>query len=118
MPEPLRDLILKPPPLPPRALVAIKKITKDGSTEYDLTQGLSKALERRPILEVLEEMGRQVTPHGAYFKTNCIFHDDPGPSMVLYPQDDSFHCYGCEAHGDSINLEYGEDMTHRKILQW
>jgi hypothetical protein len=30
--------------------------------------------------------------------------------MVLYP-DDTFHCYSCEAHGDSLDLRAGKDMN-------
>lgn len=83
-----------------------------------MTRALQHAVSRPPILEVIEKMGRIVQPHGAYFKTNCIFHDDPGPSMVLYTADDSFRCYGCEAYGDSLNLMRGEDITGRKVLGW
>ena len=32
----------------------------------------------------------------------CPFHDDRHPSMKLY--EDHYHCFGCNAHGDVIDL--------------
>ncbi len=32
----------------------------------------------------------------------CPFHDDRSPSLVVYP-DQTFHCFGCSAHGDVID---------------
>lgn len=33
---------------------------------------------------------------------SCLFHDDKNPSMKL--NDDYFYCFGCNAHGDVIDL--------------
>ncbi len=35
-------------------------------------------------------------------KALCPFHDDHHPS--LFVDDTHYHCYGCQAHGDVINL--------------
>jgi DNA polymerase len=35
-------------------------------------------------------------------KINCPFHDDDTPSLHIY--DDHYHCFGCDAHGDLIEL--------------
>jgi len=75
-----------------------------------------RQLGRRDILLVVESLGGTVVSHGALYATNCFFHHDPGPSMVLYISDNSFHCYGCEAHGDSEDLAHHRDMTGRKFL--
>jgi len=32
----------------------------------------------------------------------CPFHPDKSPSFVVYP-DNTFHCFGCGAHGDVID---------------
>lgn len=32
----------------------------------------------------------------------CIFHDDPSPSLHIYPN--GYYCFGCRAKGDSIAL--------------
>lgn len=36
----------------------------------------------------------------------CPFHPDKNPSLVLY-KDDTYHCYGCSAHGDVIDFIAG-----------
>lgn len=61
--------------------------------------------ERRDILEVAAELGLQVRGRGRVWKTNCIYHNDPDPSLALYTDTNTFYCYGCEAHGDSYDLE-------------
>lgn len=35
----------------------------------------------------------------------CPFHEDRVPSLKLY--DDHFHCFGCGAHGDVVDLAAG-----------
>lgn len=35
-------------------------------------------------------------------RVKCIFHDDPNPSMRLYPN--GYYCFGCKAKGDIIDL--------------
>lgn len=37
---------------------------------------------------------------GVRLKGICPFHDDRSPSLVVYPLDGGFHCFGCGAHGD------------------
>lgn len=72
--------------------------------------------ERPPILDVCESLGLPVSRMGIHHVTNCIFHNDPSPSMVLYTEQDKFHCYGCEAHGDSYDLQERRDMTGRPAI--
>ena len=45
-------------------------------------------------------------PLGARFITSCIFpdHEDSTPSFVLYPENNSYYCFGCGEWGDSIDL--------------
>lgn len=43
---------------------------------------------------------------GSRFITSCIFpdHEDSTPSFVLYPENNSFYCFGCQEWGDTIDL--------------
>lgn len=41
-------------------------------------------------------------------------HEETTPSFTVYPDDNHFHCYGCGAHGDVLDLHqlahgFGED---------
>lgn len=67
------------------------------------------------FLTVSEVLKQAMVQHGQLWKTRCIFHDDNNPSMVLYP-DDTFHCFSCEAHGDSFDLERGIDMHGKEAI--
>lgn len=109
--------IIKPPIANTAPQVAINR---GGLTAHDaslLMTAKGDLINRRPpIIEVATALGLLVKPMGSHFVTNCIFHNDPGPSMVLYIQQDKFHCYGCEAHGDSFDLQARVDMTGRRAL--
>ena len=34
----------------------------------------------------------------------CPFHDEKTPSFYLYTETNTFHCFGCQEHGDTIKL--------------
>lgn len=112
VPESLLTVVAKPAPrLPDRT--GLRKEYLDGSVRIDLTI-TGKIRESRPdIIEVCRQFGLTVVPKGQHWVTNCVFHHDPGPSMVLYTDDNTFHCFGCEAHGDSINLLAKRDIDGR-----
>jgi DNA primase len=37
---------------------------------------------------------------GAQFRARCPFHNERTPSFYVSPERRSFHCFGCQAHGD------------------
>lgn len=81
-------------------------LVEEGLVPPDqLPRQVRARLERRPILEVAAAIGLQVKGRGRVWKTNCIYHSDPDPSLALYTDTNTFYCYGCEAHGDSYDLE-------------
>lgn len=41
---------------------------------------------------------------GDRYITSCVWHDDSTPSLVLYPENNSFFCFGCHEWGDSANI--------------
>jgi DNA primase len=45
---------------------------------------------------------------GASYKALCPFHDEKTPSFTLQRGDSHYHCFGCGAHGDSLQfvMEY------------
>jgi hypothetical protein len=48
-------------------------------------------------------------------KVSCPFHEDPTPSLQIYP--DHWHCFGCGEHGDRIDwLTRVEGMTRTEAL--
>ena len=116
VPEVLHPVILKPVARErPAGAINIGGLRREDSGVELLSKG-GIIVARPDIYEVVEnQLGQVITAHGALWATVCIFHPDHSPSMVLYP-DDTFHCYACEAHGDSLDLQRGIDKDGRKRL--
>jgi len=56
------------------------------------------------IVTVAENHGMKLVKKGKSYATVCPFHDDHDPSMRIYPETGTFHCFVCGAHGDTIDL--------------
>jgi DNA primase len=52
------------------------------------------------------------------FLGHCPFHEDRNPSFVVYPQSQSFYCFGCHEHGDVLTfLMRIEHLTFPEALE-
>jgi DNA primase len=71
------------------------KITNTDKRQYDL-ENLRKADFSRFI-------NTRIRVVGGKRMTNCPFHDERTPSFVIY-SDNSYHCFGCGAHGNAIDF--------------
>jgi hypothetical protein len=62
----------------------------------------------RGLLDTAEEMSRLgviLRPAGGgLLKGLCPFHKEDTPSLVVYPDDRGFFCFGCNEWGDALNL--------------
>jgi DNA primase len=57
-------------------------------------------------IDLVQLMG-EYTPlrkSGANFTGCCAFHQERTPSMYVYAEQQTYHCFGCGAHGDAITL--------------
>jgi len=57
--------------------------------------------DRLSIIKVLQHYN--LTPNQNHMLP-CPFHDDKKPSMKIYPETNSFHCFGCGAAGDQVKF--------------
>jgi hypothetical protein len=55
--------------------------------------------EQLPVPDVARYYGLEMNRSGF---TSCFFHSERTPSMKLY--EENYHCFGCGAHGDVIDL--------------
>ncbi|NJD06120.1 MAG: toprim domain-containing protein [Methylococcaceae bacterium] len=56
------------------------------------------------LLRLVESQGYQPKKQGQDFAIRCPFHDgDDTPSLILSPQSNLFHCFGCGAAGSVID---------------
>jgi DNA primase len=55
---------------------------------------------------------------GRNFKTNCPFHNENTPSLVISPERQIWHCFGCGKGGDAFTflMEY-ENMEFPEALR-
>ena len=58
-----------------------------------------------PLSSVIEANGITLTAAGPQrLKGLCPFHDDRHPSLIVYLDDQHFHCFACGAHGDVVDF--------------
>jgi len=55
------------------------------------------------LLRMIESQGYEITKRGKDYVTRCPFHDDATPSLVITPDKNLFHCFGCGAAGSVID---------------
>lgn len=46
-----------------------------------------------------------LTESGYYFTALCPFHKEETPSFSVNPQNNTYHCFGCDAHGHADDFE-------------
>jgi len=50
---------------------------------------------------------------------HCPFHDDEHPSFVVYPETNSYHCFGCSAHGTVIDYVMQiYNLSFKEAVRW
>jgi hypothetical protein len=79
-------------------LLLSKGETKRGITEEMIQRALSVPIE---IIASLHTKLRKV---GKNLVGLCPFHQERNPSFYIYPETNSFWCYGCQRGGDVIKL--------------
>lgn len=48
----------------------------------------------------------------------CPFHDDKTPSLKIYPETNTYNCFGCGATGDVIQfIQDKENLTKHEALK-
>ena len=79
--------------------------------------------------DIVELVGRYVTlkKAGINYKGLCPFHGEKTPSFIVSPTRQTYHCFGCGAHGNAIDflMEHGglgfveavEELAHQHGLQ-
>jgi len=75
--------------------------------------------EVKQRIDIVEVIGRDITltKAGRTFKGLCPFHAEKNPSFYVYPEQQSWHCFGCNNGGDVFsfimkkqNIDFGEAL--------
>ena len=74
-------------------------------------------MARASLLDVARER-IQLTKRGGNYVCCCPFHNEKTPSFTIYPQSNSFYCYGCGEGGDVITfIRKLDGLTYPEAVQ-
>lgn len=69
------------------------------------------------IVAIAEGYGLELKKRNETHQALCPFHEESTPSFAIYPQTNSFHCFGCGKGGDVIRfVELMEGIEFREAL--
>lgn len=60
--------------------------------------------DRVDIVDVVSRFNVTLTRKGAHFVGLCPFHNERTGSFIVSPSRNTYHCFGCGAHGDGIDF--------------
>ncbi len=80
------------------------------------TMEIQEIKQRLSILTVLNHYHLKLDRHNFL---RCPFHGDEDPSLKIYPDTNTFNCFGCGAAGDVIEFIERHDKRgkHEAILK-
>lgn len=64
--------------------------------------------DRTDIVEIISQHV-DLRKAGRSFKGLCPFHQEKTPSFIVFPESQTFHCFGCGAGGDVFNFVMQHD---------
>ena len=109
--EDLRALLQEAQPLP--IPLRVVESTPIGVADTEIEQ-----LKASVAIEDIVARYLELTVKGQNYVAHCPFHPDRTPSFVVFPATQTFHCFGCLAHGDTLTfLMKIEHLTFREALQ-
>ena len=72
------------------------------------TRAIEAAKEAVSVMELADRLAGpgKMRRVGKTWATNCLLpnHEDRTPSFVVYPETNSWHCFGCLRGGDAVEL--------------
>src|SRR6185369_10165807 len=102
-PEEFMRLLEAAHPAKPRTRQERQPRSPMQSTDSLLAKRIQRIKSAMPIAEIVGQYV-DLRPSGRTLLGRCPFHDDRTPSFVIYPHSETFHCFGCRAHGDVISF--------------
>jgi len=81
---------------------------------------------KRHNIDIVSTLSKYIDliPSGDRFKAICPFHSDSHPSLMVFPESQSYYCFGCGAGGDAINFikkieeNRGNKMNYQETVKF
>ncbi len=89
------------------------KRPKKSQSNYSYKIDVDQIKHSHDIVEVVEGY-TTLRKSGSNFSGKCPIHNDKTPSMVVYPDNQSWHCFGCNKGGDVIRFIQSVEGTDFK----
>lgn len=93
--------------------------TRPGDQSRNIDGAIIDQIKQRA--DVVEIVGRHVElkrAGGQLFKGLCPFHTERSPSFTVTPARQTYHCFGCGAHGDAVQfLMEMEGLSFRETIE-
>lgn len=70
---------------------------------------IDRVLDACNIVDVVKDYGIQLKQKGRYLFACCPFHEEKTGSFCVSPEADTYHCFGCREHGNSISFVIKHD---------
>lgn len=75
---------------------------KESSNRFEFQEKIEIA--RRYPIDQLARNNMELRQSGRNFISLCPFHNEKHASFYIYPETNTFHCFGCQENGDVIKL--------------
>jgi DNA primase len=62
------------------------------------------SIDKPDIIQTIQREGIELKKYGSRYKANCPLHHEKTPSFTVYPDSQSFYCFGCGEGGDVIDF--------------
>ena len=98
-------------------------MTNDNNTGLSAAVSAADDPARFYMLDLLHHFGVKVrimnTGPGVRAKARCPFHDEQTPSFEVDLVTGKYHCFGCGASGDAIDLVMAkEELPRSAAIDW
>ena len=70
---------------------------------------IDRVLDACNIVDVVRDYSIQLKQKGRYLFACCPFHQEKTGSFCVSPETDTYHCFGCHEHGNSISFVIKHD---------
>ncbi|PYV29702.1 MAG: hypothetical protein DMG09_29435 [Acidobacteria bacterium] len=98
----LMDAALPAPPSPDSEARA--SVPRAGGLDPITRERVRRIKNQIPITSVIVGQYVRLERYGEQLMGRCPFHDDRNPSLAVYTETNTFHCFGCFKHGDVITF--------------
>jgi len=78
------------------------ELRRPGQTSSSINR--QQTLERARLFPIEQLYQCSLRDSGSRLVGLCPFHEEKTPSFYIFTDSNTYHCFGCSAHGDSINF--------------